>query len=327
MILLEPATCNIACTKMCLNAWIALYYCAHTFGTISWTCGHKQSFERDFIDNCLINWLKDFSGTLTSPEYKGAAWGPFTHTVISFCIFKNGFNAVRWCGLHTTSKRSKVPLIETMTLTVCVNEALGLFQMEQGNVPAELYPVNVNWGKGNQSLCVWNRTFERFNCSENLPSFDCTNCLDNCEQFPGNFLLWERSQCSQCTRLLCKLARDKVQRLCVCCRLFTRLCQDVIIYGSYKEFRVTVVAVSIDSKLVDFIPVAMVPLPLKLLNKLHTFVCLVETELIQCLPTLIVKSHTIDLTLLFGLIKSCRPFLVPTYWVVWSSCWISKWHW
>ena len=65
----EPAT--IAWTKMCLNAWIALYYFAQTFGTTSWTCGHKQSFERDFIDNCLINWLKDFSGTLTSPEYKG----------------------------------------------------------------------------------------------------------------------------------------------------------------------------------------------------------------------------------------------------------------
>ena len=37
--------------------------------------------------------------------------------------FKNGFSAVLWCCLHLTLKRSKVPLIEMVTLTVRVNQA------------------------------------------------------------------------------------------------------------------------------------------------------------------------------------------------------------
>ena len=37
--------------------------------------------------------------------------------------FKNGFDAVLFCCLHITSKRSKVPLTKTMTLTACVKEA------------------------------------------------------------------------------------------------------------------------------------------------------------------------------------------------------------
>ena len=41
-----------------------------------------------------------------------------------FVPFKNGFNAVLWCCLHITSKRSKVPLTKTVTLTVRENESL-----------------------------------------------------------------------------------------------------------------------------------------------------------------------------------------------------------
>ena len=41
-----------------------------------------------------------------------------------FVPFKNGFNAVPWCYLHVTLKRSKVPLTKIVTLTVCVNKAL-----------------------------------------------------------------------------------------------------------------------------------------------------------------------------------------------------------
>ena len=36
--------------------------------------------------------------------------------------FQNGFNADLWCCLHIPSKRSKMPLIKTVTLTVRVNE-------------------------------------------------------------------------------------------------------------------------------------------------------------------------------------------------------------
>ena len=41
-----------------------------------------------------------------------------------FVPFKNGFNAVLWRCLHITSKRSKVPLTKTVTLTVRENESL-----------------------------------------------------------------------------------------------------------------------------------------------------------------------------------------------------------
>ena len=41
-----------------------------------------------------------------------------------FVPFKNGFNQVLCCCLHVTLKRSKVPLTETMTLTVGVNEPI-----------------------------------------------------------------------------------------------------------------------------------------------------------------------------------------------------------
>ena len=39
-----------------------------------------------------------------------------------FILFKNGFNTTLWCYFHVLSKRSKMPLTKTETLTVCVNK-------------------------------------------------------------------------------------------------------------------------------------------------------------------------------------------------------------
>ena len=41
-----------------------------------------------------------------------------------FCTVQKWLNAVVWFCLLITSKTSKVPLTKTVTLTVCVNEAL-----------------------------------------------------------------------------------------------------------------------------------------------------------------------------------------------------------
>ena len=45
-------------------------------------------------------------------------------TSLFFVPFKNGFTAALWNCLHITSKRSKVPLIKPVTLTVRVNGPL-----------------------------------------------------------------------------------------------------------------------------------------------------------------------------------------------------------
>ena len=55
---------------------------------------------------------------------------PFTRTIKVtgfFVPFKNGFNADLWYCLHLISKRSKEPLMKTVTLTVRVNKALQPF--------------------------------------------------------------------------------------------------------------------------------------------------------------------------------------------------------
>ena len=52
--------------------------------------------------------------------------GPFTHTVnvTVFVPFKNGLNAIGWCCLQKTLKRSKEPLINTAALTAWMMKKL-----------------------------------------------------------------------------------------------------------------------------------------------------------------------------------------------------------
>ena len=42
-----------------------------------------------------------------------------------FVPFKNGFNAIMWCCLHVTTKRSNVPLTKIVTMTVRLNDSSG----------------------------------------------------------------------------------------------------------------------------------------------------------------------------------------------------------